>query len=61
MKRPNGNETDACCVCGKLLKTPADLDAPGEGELAVWQPNPYDPPQWICKEDWDKFHEEGLV
>jgi hypothetical protein len=48
-KRPNwANKEDACCACGVLLKTPGDHEAPGSGELAVWQPSPSDPPQWIC-------------
>jgi len=49
MRRPNfANESDACCACGKLLKTPEDHESPGSGELSVWQPSPLDPPQWIC-------------
>lgn len=48
-KRPNfANVKDACCACGKLLDTPDDHENPGTSELAVWQPSPLDPPQWIC-------------
>jgi len=48
-KRPNKtNERDACSACGALLPTPSDHEDPAEGELEVWQPNPGDPPQWIC-------------
>lgn len=50
MKRPNyTNKLDACCCCNKTgLPTPQDHEQPAAGELLVWQPNPGDPPQWIC-------------
>ena len=49
MKRPNvDNPHDACCRCGLLFPTPADHLNPREGELHVHQPEPSDPPQWIC-------------
>lgn len=63
-KRPNWtNDKDACCACGELLPTPAkDAGAhekPREGELHVWQPNPTDPPQWICAACKDRLeHDE---
>jgi uncharacterized CHY-type Zn-finger protein len=48
-KRPNHqNKSDACCSCGHLYPTPADHEKPTKDELHVWQPNPFDPPQWIC-------------
>lgn len=51
-KRPGWqNKIDSCCACGKLHPTPQDHEKPGKGELGVWQPNPTDPPQWICAED----------
>jgi len=49
-KRPNwSNKVDACCCCAKILPTPIDHLLPKNGDLGVWQPNPADPPQWICK------------
>lgn len=51
MKRPNWtNDVDACCCCGHHHSTPKDHEKPEGEELTVWQPNPYDPPQWICPE-----------
>lgn len=51
MKRPNwANKSDACCCCGKVTACPADHTKAGVTELRVWQPNPTDPPQWICAE-----------
>lgn len=49
MSRPNhSNPVDACCSCGEVHPTPADETKPKPNELGVWQPNPTDPPQWIC-------------
>lgn len=51
--RPNyTNSHDSCCCCGSLLPTPKEGKelTPSKGELGVWQPNPGDPPQWICEE-----------
>jgi len=49
-RRPNKNAADACCKCGKILPTPANIQDPKDGELEVHQPNATDPPQWMCAE-----------
>lgn len=60
MGRPNANDRDACCKCGKLQPTPKDWRNPQQGELGVWQPNATDPPQWICQECHQGYAEEGV-
>lgn len=60
--RPNyGNPQDACCCCGKLMKTPAVGDelTPKPGELGVWQPNATDPPQWICQHCHEQLEKDA--
>ena len=58
-KRPNWiNEEEPCCACSSRQKTPKDHEKPGTGELHVWQPNPGDPPQWICLKCKTRFEAE---
>lgn len=49
LRAPTPNKKDACCVCGKLLPTPADVEKPAAGELRVLQARDSKAPdQWIC-------------
>lgn len=59
MKRPNWtNKNDACCKCSKLFPTPSNHEKPGQGELAVWQPNATDPAQWICESCLSEYEDQ---
>jgi hypothetical protein len=59
--RPNKNPEDACCACGVVQPTPerGQHDELAEGVLTTWQPNPADPPQWICHKCFIRLTEEG--
>lgn len=49
---PNKNAEDACCRCGRILKTEGAaarvLDQVADDELLIHQPNVTDPPQFMC-------------
>jgi hypothetical protein len=56
--RPNKNPQDACCRCGVILNTPADLAVSSATELVIYQPSPSAMAQWMCHKCADELEAE---